>query len=256
MAKPSEAVISAAGLGTRFGGANDIKQLAQLGIIGIVDRNVGIMVEAGIRRVIIVTGHRRHHVETGLGDQLSKWEVDVTFVANPEYRKSNGISAMLGGEAAEGPFLLLMADHVFEAVILNNAVGTDAPKVGGVLYVDSKIDQVYDLDDATKVLCDESGHIVTIGKQLREFNVIDTGLFVVNSDLCRVLRRIYEQNGDCSLSEGIQKLADTRVMHTRNIGAAGWQDIDTEELVDDVRMTEQLGACIRQLTCPSVGERE
>lgn len=131
MATPKEAVILAAGLGTRFGGANDVKQLAQLGVIGVVDRNVGIMVEAGIRRIIIVTGHQRELVEAVLSTQLANWDVDVTFVPNPEYEKANGISAMLGGEAAEGPFLLLMADHVFEPAILLHAVQTDSPSESG-----------------------------------------------------------------------------------------------------------------------------
>jgi 1L-myo-inositol 1-phosphate cytidylyltransferase len=227
--RPRDAVILAAGLGSRFGDAEAVKPLARLGLLGLVERNVRGMVAHGLERVVTVVGHRGVEVEGALREVLRDCAVELVFAHNPDFAKKNGLSARCGGRVARSPYLLLMADHVFDPAILAHALSEPAPRGGGVLYVDRKVAEVYDLDDATKVATDGDGRIVAIGKELERFDAVDTGLFVMTEDLVERVERIVAELGDCSLSEGVQALASDGVMQTRDIGECRWQDVDTVE---------------------------
>jgi choline kinase len=95
------------------------------------------------------------------------------------------------------------------------------------LCVDRRIDEVYDIDDATKVRTDGQGRIVAIGKQLHGYDAIDCGVFAVGSALLDQLAALREERGNCSLSEGVQVLAATGRARVADIGDAFWQDVDT-----------------------------
>jgi 1L-myo-inositol 1-phosphate cytidylyltransferase len=55
--------------------------------------------------------------------------VDVTWVENPDYRKNNGVSALCAKDLIHEPFLLMMADHIFEpataAALLRQPLGDE-----------------------------------------------------------------------------------------------------------------------------------
>ena len=224
----------AAGIGLRFGGAEDLKPLARLGAYGLVERNLRMLSRLGIGHVSVVTGHASDAVAAHLDNALSDTGIQLTYVFNPEYMKSNGISAMVGIESAGQTALLLMADHAFDETLLVNVLDSSPPSNGAILYVDRKIETVFDLDDATKVKTagfNEKGdaQVLHIGKQLDDFDAVDTGLFIVTSDLSEVLTHLYMRDGDCSLSDGIGRLAQEGKMWVRDIGPARWQDIDTTD---------------------------
>jgi 1L-myo-inositol 1-phosphate cytidylyltransferase len=230
--RPRDAVILAAGLGSRFGDDDDVKPLARLGVLGLVERNVRIMSAQGLERVVIVVGHRGPQVESALREVLRDCAVELVFAHNPDFAKKNGLSASRGARCTRGPYLLLMADHIFAPSILAHALRERPPERGGVLYVDRKVGEVFDLDDATKVATDGHGRLVAIGKQLVDFDAVDTGLFVMTGELAERIDEIVQRTGDCSLSEGVQALAAEGVMGTRDIGASRWQDVDTLQALE------------------------
>ena len=68
---------------------------------------------AGIEKFVIVVGYRADAIRRW----LAGWRHDgitVTLVENPDYHKANGISVLAARCLFQGPFLLLMADHIFE----------------------------------------------------------------------------------------------------------------------------------------------
>ncbi len=96
---------------------------------------------------------------------------------NPDYHKSNGVSALKARNALHGNFLLLMADHIFEPETARTMVRQHLKPGEVILAVDPKIDRVFDLDDATKVRrCGD--WIVDIGKDIAEYDALDTGMFL------------------------------------------------------------------------------
>jgi choline kinase len=153
--------------------------------------------------------------------------LDIDFVDNPDYEKSNGISVLAARPRVKGGFLLSMADHVYDAAIARLARGADLTAADLWLCVDQRIDDIYDPDDATKVRT-EDGYIVDIGKELAGYDCVDCGVFAVSPALFDALDEARaRRGGDCSLSDGVRSLAQRRRARVLPIGEAFWQDVDT-----------------------------
>ena len=182
--------------------------------------------EAGVDNFVVVLGYR--------GDMIRGWYnahplsgVTATWVENPDYHKSNGISALKARDYLCDPFLLLMSDHLFEAktaeALLKEPLAADEV----ILAVDPNIDRVFDLDDATKVRR-EGNHIVDIGKEIPDYDALDTGMFLCSPALFNTLESAMK-DGNCSLSDGMREFGRARKFRAFDIGDAHWQDVDTPE---------------------------
>ncbi len=185
--------------------------------------------QAGIERFVIVIGYRGHVIKQWYESHPFDG-VQVTWVANPDYKKANGISVLRARKAIHENFLLLMADHLFEPEtarsLLSQPLGLDEVTLG----VDTNICRVFDLDDATKVRLDQD-RVVEIGKSLRNYNALDTGMFHCSPALFGWLETA-AINGDCSLSDGLRLMAQNGTFKGFDIGDAQWQDVDTPAALD------------------------
>lgn len=119
----------------------------------------------------------------------------------------------------------MMADHLVEPAVFE-VLQALPPQAGLSLAVDHKLDTIFDMDDATKVVSDAEGRIVRIGKQLTEFNAVDTGVFRCAPALFESLAEVFAVKGDTSLSDGVQALTARGTARVADIGAAFWQDVD------------------------------
>ncbi|HTT20003.1 MAG TPA: NTP transferase domain-containing protein [Candidatus Sulfotelmatobacter sp.] len=182
--------------------------------------------EAGINQCVVVTGYRADVIRRWLTSR-SVGNMFVRWIENPEYRKGNGVSALAAKEVLRSPFLLLMADHLFEPKTAKALLQQPLADDEVILAVDSKVDRVFDLEDATKVRC-EGDRIVEIGKNLSCYNALDTGMFLCSPTLFNRLESA-KKDGDCSLSDGMRQLAREQKLKAFNIGDAHWQDVDTPE---------------------------
>ena len=190
--------------------------------------------QAGISRFVVVVGYR--------ADAIRSWAawrrlegLQITFVENTEYKKDNGISVLKARDAIREPFLLLMSDHVFQpetaAALLEQPITED----GATLAVDYNLDRIFDMDDATKVAC-TGGHVTNIGKDIRNYNAVDTGMFVCAPAVFDLLESV-KQSGNCSLSQGMRLLASSRRLRAFDIGHGLWQDVDTPEALAHAEIT-------------------
>lgn len=185
--------------------------------------------EAGIERFVIVVGHKGNMVRRWFGTSELN-ETPVTFVENTEYKKSNGISLLAAKDVVRRPFLLLMTDHIFDPTAAAALIRQPLRNNDVILGVDRKLDGIFDLDDATKVLC-VGNYIVQIGKNITRYNAIDTGMFLCSPAIFDSLQAVMTE-GNCSLSDGMQRMASQRKLRAFDIGDALWQDIDTPEAYD------------------------
>jgi len=182
--------------------------------------------EAGIERFVIVAGYRADLIHQWLSDR-SLDGISVTLIKNMEYHKANGISALAAKAELNQPFLLLMSDHIFEPKTAEALLRQPLANDEVILAVDSKIDRVFDLDDATKVQR-RGNYIVGIGKDLSSYDALDTGMFLCSPALFIRLESA-RKNGDCSLSDGMRKLAQDGKLKAFDIGDGHWQDVDSPE---------------------------
>lgn len=226
------AVVLAAGLGSRLDNGRGEAPKPARSILGrpLVIHVLETLVKVGIERIVMVVGYEAGRIMEKVDSTFSAPE-RVEYVVNPEYRKSNGISAIAGLRAAGGPCLLVMADHVVDAALYQRALHTVPPPEGLLLCVDRRVGEVFDLDDATKV-CTRDGRIIEIGKELPHYDAIDTGVFHVTQGLRDALEFVVRERGDASLSDGVRVLAEEGRASVLDVEDCFWQDIDTPEMLD------------------------
>src|SRR3989338_7164531 len=205
------------------------KPLRKLLGMPIIERIILSAKKAGIEAVTVVVGYQADKMAAYFKSR--DLGVAVTLVENPDWKKSNGVSALAARTAlGNRPFVLLMADHVFDPAALKACIA-DGVRDGEVkLAVDDRIAEIDDLDDATKVHCNAArGTIEHISKTLPTYTAIDTGMFCCTSALFDVLAGIYATAGDCSLSQGMQILASQgRLSYWAFPKSSYWQDVDTK----------------------------
>jgi choline kinase len=228
MSSVKECLILAAGNGSRMRSVSGTspKPLVKFRGMPILEQIVRRASRAGIERFTITVGYRSDLIRQWFA-QCRPNHISVRFVENHDYHKQNGISALKAKGTIDGNFLLLMADHIFESRTARLLM--EQPLASGevILAVDSRVDRVFDLDDATKVRRDGT-HIVDIGKDIPDYDALDTGMFLCTPALFDTLESA-ATNGDCSLSDAMRRLAAQGQFRGFEIGDADWQDVDTPE---------------------------
>ena len=227
MTRIKQCLILAAGNGTRLRAISDNlpKPLVKFHGRPILEHVVCRAQKASIEEFVIVLGYR--------GDMIRDWferhssaTARFTWVVNPDYHKSNGVSALKARNELQDNFLLLMADHLFEPETARMMVRQHLAPGEVILGVDPKIDRIFDIDDATKVRR-RGDRIVDIGKEIKVYDAIDTGMFLCTPTLFDDLERS-SKDGNCSLSDGMRRLARGGQLRGLEIDAP-WHDLDTPE---------------------------
>ena len=80
---------------------------------------------------------------------------NLKFVVNKQFQLQNGVSVLCARPFTGSEFILTMADHILDDRIMQFVKKCRPPTNGAALCVDYKIDQIFDLEDATKVLSEE-----------------------------------------------------------------------------------------------------
>src|SRR5215471_3307463 len=228
MKRVNQCLILAAGNGTRIRSVSGglPKPLVDFQGKPILEHVIGRARRAGIDHFVIVVGYRSDLIRGWFeGRSLG---ASITFVENPDYHKSNGISALKAKNEIHDNFLLLMADHIFEPETARVLLRQRLAPGEVILAVDPSIDRIFDLDDATKVRRDGDS-IVDIGKEIAHYDALDTGMFLCSPALFDRLETAAAKDGNCSLSDGMRQLIGERRLRAQEIGGAQWQDLDTPE---------------------------
>jgi 1L-myo-inositol 1-phosphate cytidylyltransferase len=172
------AIILAAGNGDRFRTPTRESKLMQP-LLGrpILLRTLEAARDAGIDAVTVVVGYQADRVRA-LAERGAPSGLTLSFAHNPEWELENGVSALAARPFAEsGRFALLMGDHVFEPPVLRRMLHLAAGDEDSLLAVDARPATPEQAAEATKVRR-EGTRIVAIGKDLTDFDALDTGLFV------------------------------------------------------------------------------
>ena len=222
-----QALIIAAGRGVRFGATTDSlpKPLIEVAGIPLICRTLLTARKAGIDHFMIVTGYQAEVLEKFILKETSPG-LSIRCLRNERWERPNGLSVLRAKGYLHGPFALLMADHVLDFQILKNLMADPLPSGHCRLAVDFHPERVFDLADATKVLV-KDGRILNIGKEIEDYNAIDTGVFLCSDEVFEALEAAISM-GKESLSDGIRELARKGRMEAMDTGGLFWQDVDDE----------------------------
>ena len=141
---------------------------------------------------------------------------------------------------------MTMCDHIFDPSAVRAMLRHGLNGASLILAVDRNIQDVPDLDDATRVKL-QGRKIHRIAKLIDDFDAIDTGLFLAHPVLFEALSEAIEGGGE-TLSDGVQVLADRGDAEVVDYEGSYWQDVDTPE---DVRRAER--KLLKSLTKPTDG---
>ena len=222
-----DGLIICAGYGSRLRGLSDSKPLVPVCGQPLIAFVMGRLAQAGVARIVAVTGHAADRLEPELARQAQQLGVTLAVVRLDDWSKPNGHSVIAGAARIVGDYLLVMADHLFSAHILPALASAPADGSGVVLAVDRRLDNpLIDPDDATFVRTDAAGRISAIGKGLDAPDAVDCGAFRATPALAAAIRSAIAQGRPGSLSDGMQLLADAGQATTFTVGDAWWLDVD------------------------------
>lgn len=231
-----DAVILAAGNGDRFKNPQHQSKLLHA-VLGqpLILRTLEMAAAAGLSHLHVVLGYEAGRVQDVI-ERHAIPGVSVDFIRNPDWDLENGVSARRAREICRSErFALLMGDHLFEAPVLRRLVALDVDARDSVLGIDTTTNDPLIAAEATKVRL-AGDRIVAIGKHLKTWDALDTGLFLFTPALFDALDEAIDV-GETTLSAGVQRLAAWGLMRAADIGGSNWCDIDT---LEDVQAAESL----------------
>ena len=219
-------LIIAAGQGSRLQQRGDSKPLIPLLGIPLIERVIRSAMEAGADEFYVVVGCQSDLVRDFLEQLAKRLTIRITPLVNEDWEQENGLSVLMARDVLQEPFLLLMADHLFDPELVRTLITHSLHDREVALVVDSDINNpLVDMDDVTRVKV-ENGKICDIGKGMTDSNGFDTGIFLCSSAIFEALDQSREKDGDTTLSGAIRVLAEDG--RARAISSSGgfWIDVD------------------------------
>jgi choline kinase len=231
MSAISEAVILMAGEGSRLRGSDETFLKPFVAVLGrpLISYTLENLMCAEIKTVHFVVGYESERMIAQV-KQLIPSGVNVSFIENRDWRRQNGISLFAAAGKVGAPFVLTMSDHLFDEAMVARLLDNFNPDILNIA-VDRKLDAIFDLHDAMK-LQTRGSRVTGIGKDLPEFDAIDTGLFVCPLQIFDYLDRAKSDNSenDCSLADAVRLMASDDQVRAIDIGESWWQDVDTPQM--------------------------
>lgn len=232
-----DALIIAAGFGSRLRAVSESKPLTPIAGIPLLELGVRQAKAAEAERVIVVTGYQAELIEAFLPELSARVGIPVLPERIADWSTPNGYSVMAGAARIKAlggsDFLLMMSDHIFSASILTRLAQQGGADRGVTLAIDRRTtSELVDPDDATWVETDEGGFIHAIGKTIPSYNAVDCGAFLATQELPTAIAAAIAEGKSGSLSDGMQRLADSGRAATFDIGEAWWIDVDDPAMLD------------------------
>ena len=224
-------LIVAAGMGGRLREKGPSKPLIPVNGVRLLERVITRARSAGVERFFVVSGYRGDDVRAALDEFSAREGIPIVHVINEEWQRANGVSVLKAKPFLDGPFLLSMCDHLVDPEILRGLMASPLEPDTVTLAVDFNVaDSINDLDDVTRVKCSD-GRIEHIGKVIRDFNAIDTGVFLCTPVIFEALEAS-QAAGDDSISGAMNVLARRGKARVFDIQGRLWLDVDDPPTFD------------------------
>jgi 1L-myo-inositol 1-phosphate cytidylyltransferase len=224
-------LIVAAGMGGRLRQRGQSKPLVPVNGVRLLERVITRARSAGVERFFVVSGYRGEELRAALDIFSAREAIPIVHVSNDEWQRGNGVSVLKARPFLDGPFLLTMCDHLVDPAIVRDLMASTPEPDTVTLAVDFNVaGSINDLDDVTRVMC-SNGRIVHIGKVIREFNAIDTGVFLCTPVIFDALEAS-QAAGDDSISGAMNVLARRDQARVFDIQGRLWLDVDDPATLD------------------------
>ncbi len=217
-----QAVILAAGQGTRLRAVSPSKPLTLLAGRPLLHHVLDRLAAAGVTRPIVLTGYRGDEVAAS----AHAWG-EAETVHNDRWNEPNGVSVLAVADRLAGRALLVMADHLAAPGLYQAVASCDLGDAGVALGVDRRLGHP-DVDEAdvTRVAT-RDGRITAIGKHIGCYDCYDTGVFLITRALPDALASLPSPG----LSDGVRRLAGEGRALAVDVSTHDWIDIDEPGMI-------------------------
>ncbi|PWM75815.1 MAG: aminotransferase [Bacillota bacterium] len=151
-----QALMLAAGMGKRLGKytGDNTKCMVEVAGKKLIDRAVDAVIEAGIRKFVLVVGYKAEHLTRYIEEKYAAAPVDFVFIYNREYAATNNIYSfyLAREELIKDDTVLLESDLIFDCSLIRRVCECEDENLAVVAKYESWM-------DGTVVTCDESGKI-------------------------------------------------------------------------------------------------
>jgi len=199
--------------------------LASVGGTMLIERTLALLDALGLRQIAITVGWRGDELRRAIAESARlapALKRKITFFDNPGWDKPNGLSVQVARTFLTERTLLVMADQIAAPGLLRDLIATPVAGDRTLLCVDRDLARVFDIDDATKVtLAGDS--VRAIGKDLRDYQAVSAGLFIMSPSLLAALDSLPEP----SLTQGVAAAAARGQVQAYDVGTKLWQDVDS-----------------------------
>ena len=234
-------LIIAAGKGSRLRQRGDSKPLIPILGLPLIERVIRSVKAAGADDFYVVTGYQEKLVRVFLAGLTGRLGYRITPIFNRNWEKGNGLSVLTAREYLQEPFLLLMADHLFDPSIARDLIALALSDGEIALGVDRDThNSLIDMEDVTRVKANAE-KILNIGKGLTNFNGFDTGIFKCTPAIFDALETGVKKDGDATLSGAVKILAAAGKARAVEINGRFWIDVDDPTALgraEDVILTQ------------------
>lgn len=188
-----------------------------------------------IKKFIVIIGYQHKYIMSSI--KKLRLEVEIEFVYNSNWKKANGISVLLSKPYLKygEPFMISMGDHIYGEDLFSKVFRADLDKFEAIVGLDFRVDQVFDIDDAMKVIVEKDNptRLTSMSKDLSVYDAIDCGVFKCNYQFFNVLEKLNNKK-DFSLSDACRYLIKHGSMGGIDIKNSFWMDIDTPESFNEL----------------------
>ena len=221
-------IIIAAGYRSRLGPLTAFtpKSLVEIGGKCIITYPIDALVKAGISDISIVVGYRGKLIK----DYIEKIYPKINFSYNEDYDGENALSVFAASSFIDNePFVLTMGDHLISPSIITTLLSKSV--ITRTLCVDTESTNTSQISDGTKVMADSEGRIIRIGKDIKNWQSIDTGVFMMDAEVLDNISHLMVSKGKkVNISEVVQHMADNgRHFQICDVSGQFLADVDTEE---------------------------
>ena len=198
-----EGLILAAGNSSRFNFVDGRfkKYFLKLNDSNILGYIVAGMIKTGIKKIKIVSSkifnkskYRKRILKSVSRSWVDLENLELDIIENKIPERENGYSLLLGLNTISSEYTILsMADHIFSKNIFSKMI-KNYKKKDILLATDPMyIKGYYDKEDATKVY-GKNTLIRNIGKDIKNYNRLDMGVFMINTKKIKKICKEIESN--------------------------------------------------------------
>ncbi len=222
------AIFVAAGLGSRFSIQTKEKPKGFITIFGktLIQRSIDALLSAGIKRILIGTGHHSEFYEA-----LAVENNSISCVKSYRYNETSSMYTLYNmREHIDSPFILLESDLLYDPSLiktLQQLTKEDAILMSGKT---NSGDEVY-------IETDDSSNLVALSKRKEDLKRIDgelIGISAISLDTYKMMCRYYES---CMLeypkmdyeSAMMAVSKNEKKLYCLNVGDTPWCEIDNLE---------------------------